>query len=222
MLFGEDRVLLEDTGAGGVAVRDAVQGVIDTWLEETGKSSIELVVVNSHAHGDHVAGNGQFVGQPNTTVVGYLLAEVQTFFGITDWPDEIVQYDLGGRELDIIPIPGHHLTHIAIYDPEDGLLLTGDTLYAGRLYISNWTDYVPSVGRLVDHAADREVCHVLGTHIEMTTTAGVDYDFGADEHPDEHPLQLELEHLEELHTAVEAMGATPSVEVHDDFIIYPL
>jgi hydroxyacylglutathione hydrolase len=65
------------------------------------------------------------------------------------------------------------------------------------------------------------VCAVLGTHIEMTDQPGVDFDFGADEHPGERELWLGLEHLVELRDAVVAMD-TPMIEVHDDFIIYPL
>jgi glyoxylase-like metal-dependent hydrolase (beta-lactamase superfamily II) len=222
LLFGTDRVLLEDTGDGGIPVQETVQAVIDTWLEEHGRASIELVVVNSHGHGDHVAGNGQFIGQANTTVVGYAVADVQDFFGIPGWPDEIVQYDLGDRIIDVIPIPGHHSSHIALYDRAEGLLLTGDTLYPGRLYIADFPEYVQSVGRLVDFVTGQDVCHVLGTHIEMTTTPGVEIPFGSTMHANEHPLALTIDHLVELRDAVEAMGNDPVYEIHDDFIVYPL
>ena len=222
LLFGSERVLLEDTGDGGIPVQETVQAVIDMWLEEHAQASIELVVVNSHAHGDHVAGNGQFDGQPSTTVVGYSVAELQDFFGIASWPDDLVEYDLGDRIVDVIPIPGHQSAHVALYDHDEGLLLTGDTLYAGRLYIDDFAAYVQSIGRLVDHVAAEDVCHVLGTHIEMTSTPGVDFPFGAEEHPDEHALGLTVDHLVELRDAVETMGVEPVYEVHDDFIVYPL
>ena len=42
-----------------------------------------------------------------------------------------------------------------------------------------------------------------------------------EKHPDEHPLELTMEHLLELRGAVEAMDE-PAIEVHDDFIVYPL
>jgi hydroxyacylglutathione hydrolase len=222
LLFGSERVLLEDTGDGGIPVQETVQAVIDGWLEEHGQASIELVVVSSHGHGDHVAGNGQFVGQPNTTVVGYDVADQIDFFGIAGWPDEIVEYDLGDRVIDVIPIPGHQSAHIALFDRAEGLLLTGDTLYPGRLYIEDFPTYVASIGRLADFAGGQEVCHVLGTHIEMTTTPGVDFPFGSAMHPDEHGLPLTIDHLFELRDAVEAMGDEPAYEVHDDFIIFPV
>lgn len=221
MLFGEDRVLLEDTGDGGVPIADLVYSVIDQWLEANGKASIELVVVNSHAHGDHTAGNGQFSGQPNTTVIGPGVASVSGFFGIDDWPTQTVAFDLGNRVVDVIPIPGHEASHVALYDRAEGLLLTGDTLYPGRLYISAFETYQESIERLVDFVDEDDVCAVLGTHIEMTDRAGVDFDFGATAHPNERELLLDYAHLVELRDAVVAMPS-PMIEVHDDFIIYPL
>ncbi|MBV1861051.1 MAG: MBL fold metallo-hydrolase, partial [Nannocystaceae bacterium] len=114
LMFGEDRVLLEDTGYNGAQVAPVVYGIIESWLAEHGRESIELVVANSHGHGDHVGGNGQFTGMPNTTVVGFDVPSISAFFGINNWPEDIVQYDLGGRVLDIIPIPGHQSAHLAL------------------------------------------------------------------------------------------------------------
>lgn len=222
LLFGQDRVLMQDTGDGGIPIADTVYAVIDDWLVANGKQSIELIVTNSHAHGDHVQGNGQFAGQPNTQVVGFDQASVAAFFGIGDWSTDTATYDLGGRELEIIPIPGHEANHVAIYDHGTGWLLTGDTLYPGRLYIANFAQYVQSIGRLVDFTEGLDVCQVMGTHIEMTSTPGVDFDFGADMHPNEHELPLTRDHLVELRDAVEAMNGVPMQEAHDDFIIFPL
>lgn len=221
LMFGDDRVLLEDTGYAGAQVAPVVYGIIDAWLAERGRTSIELVVANSHGHGDHVGGNNQFSGMPNTTVVGFDIPSISAFFGIENWREDVAAYDLGGRILDIIPIPGHQVAHLAIYDHGEGLLLTGDTLYPGRLYISSFEPYVASIDRMVTVLLDEEVCHVLGTHIEMTDQPGVDFPFGADEHPAERELQLGFEHLVELRDAVAAMD-TPQQEVHDDFVIFPL
>lgn len=221
LLFGNEKVLLEDTGAGGVDVRGTVQGLIADWLAENSRTSIELVVVNSHGHGDHTAGNTSFNGQPNTTLVGTSVAAVSSFFGITSWPTQIVPYDLGGRVVDVIPIPGHHTSHLALYDHGTGWLLTGDTLYPGRLYVSDFDTYVTSIERMVDFTEDKDVCQVMGTHIEMSATAGDDFNFGATYHPNEHALPLSRTHLVELAEAAAAMQGNPQVEVHDDFILSP-
>ena len=223
LLFGEDKVLLEDTGDGGIPLRETVQGIIDAWLVDKGKASIELVVAHSHGHGDHTGGDGQFAGEPNTTVIETSAAAVQAFFGVSSWPTQVVEYDLGGRVIDVIPIPGHHPAHVAFYDRRHELLLTGDTLYPGRLYIQDFPTYAASVGRLRDFIeSGNGVQSVLGTHIEMTTTPGEDFPFMADAHPNEHGLPLDAGHVLELDDAVQAMGGSPVLEVHDDFVIYPL
>jgi len=195
--------------------------VITQWLADNGKVSIELIVVNSHAHGDHTAGNSMFDGQPGVTLVPPSVGGLSEFFGIDDWPEQIVAYDLGGRTIDVIPIPGHQTSHIALFDHGTGWLLTGDTLYPGRLYIDDFDAYVASISRLVDNVPAEAVCNVMGTHIEMTSTPGVDFEFGADQHPNEHALQLDYAHLVELRDAVLAMDS-PEIEVHDDFIVFPL
>jgi glyoxylase-like metal-dependent hydrolase (beta-lactamase superfamily II) len=222
LLFGEDKVLMQDTGAtGSLPLAETVYGIIDDWLARNGRESIELIVTHSHGHGDHFAGDGQFSGQPETQVVGLSATSVADFFHIDDWPDEIVEYDLGGRIIDVIPIPGHQSAHVALYDRRTGILFTGDTLYPGRLYISNFPLYMQSIQRVVDFTDPLPLCWVFGTHIEMTNTPGVDYSFGATFHPDEHPLQLGREHLVELNEAIIEMQDDPHIEEHDDFIIWP-
>jgi glyoxylase-like metal-dependent hydrolase (beta-lactamase superfamily II) len=226
LIFGSQRAILFDTGAGGVPAGNKIREIRDAWLAAHGMSSIPLVVAHLHSHGDHTAGDGQFIGQPNTTVVGTSVSAVQNFFGFTSWPTQRVEFDLGGRVLDILAIPGHQSAHIAVYDRHTGILLTGDSLYPGRLYVSgatgqgNWDIYKASMQRLVDFAGTRPITWVLGTHIEMSTTPGDDYSTGVTYHPSEHVLQLTLRHLIELNSAIHAQ-TSPHIEVHDDFIVYP-
>ncbi len=225
LLFGNDKVLLEDTGAGGIALRKAVDDIISQWLEDNGKSSIQLVVVNSHSHGDHVAGNSLFVNRPDTTIVGLGVNALKSFFGIASWPTDVATFELGDRTLDIVPIPGHQGADIAIYDRRTGILTTGDTLYPGRLFINTFSDYQKSIERLVQFTKTtkkRPVCAILGAHIEMTSTPGIDFAFGSTIHPDEHPLPLARKHLLELNTALKKMINAPKREAHDDFVIFPL
>ncbi|HKX45217.1 MAG TPA: MBL fold metallo-hydrolase, partial [Planctomycetota bacterium] len=228
LIFGREKVLLVDTGAGDVAIQPTVAGVIQDWLASSGSSSVELVVVHTHGHRDHTSGDAQFEGQPNTTLVPASVPALQDFFGIPNWPTDSVPYDLGGRVLDVIPIPGHHPSHIALYDRRTQLLLTGDTLYPGRLYVvgassqGQWPVYQASVRRLVDFAAAHPVRFVLGAHIEMTNVPGEQLAFRSTHHPNEHALQLRPEHLLELDSALSAMGSTPRMQIHDHFVIYPM
>ena len=221
LLFGDSKVLMLDTGAGGIPIASTVNGIIDQWLLDNDQESIEFIVTHSHAHGDHVAGDGQFNGQPNTTVVGLSTSAVSSFFGITSWRTQIVEYDLGGRTLDIIPIPGHQSSHIAIHDRDTGLMLTGDSIYPGRLYISDFSQYLTSMQRLQTFVATNPIEWIVGTHVEMSSVPGQQFSIGSTQHPNEHPLELAPSILDELVAALEAMQNNPHIEVHDEFVIYP-
>jgi len=225
LFFGKDRVLQIDTGAGGLKIRPTIDQIIAQRLEARGQKSIRLVVAHSHSHGDHIAGDAEFAGRPDTTVVGHSPEEVAAFFKVQTWPTQIVPFDLGGgRVIDIIPSPGHQPAEISVFDRRTHLLLMGDELYPGRLYIParDFKLYQATIDRVADFAATRQVSWILGNHIEMTRTPGRDYAMHIPTHPAEHRLELPYSSLVELRQAVDAMGELPRLEVHDDFIIYPL
>ncbi len=216
VIEGTTSALMIDSGATNntTTLRDTVRGLIGTKA---------LIVAHSHAHGDHVAGDASFTGQPNTTVVAKTLAAIQAKFGIATWPTSAGTIDLGGRVLDVLAIPGHEAQHIAIYDRRTGLLFTGDTLYPGLLFINDWATYRTSVGRLAQFAASHPIAHVLGAHVEMTSTAKQVYPYGTVFQPAEHVLQLSAAHIVELDTALTALGPNPGTGsfAHDDFVIDP-
>ena len=224
LLFGKDRALLLDSGAGGMKMRPAVDAVIDRWLAVHHRKSIPLVVAHTHGHGDHRAGDAEFRERPDTTVVGLKPEEVAAFFGIKDWPNQIVDYDLGGHVLQVIPTPGHQPAHIMIYDRRTRLLLTGDTLYPGRLYVPTnmFGDFKASIDRVVAFTRTHPVKWLLGAHVEMTRTPGQDYPNPAFKRPDEHALELPYADLLELRAAVVKMGDAPVRDVHPDFILTPI
>jgi hydroxyacylglutathione hydrolase len=228
LLFGNDKVFMQDTGAApradsGIAfpIRETVQSIVDDWSRKHGKTGMQLVVTHSHAHGDHTGGDSQFAGQANTTLVGTKVEDVQSFFGIKDWPSQQVTLDLGGRILDIIPIPGHDATSLAVYDRKTKILLTGDTVYPGRLYIRDWPVFKASIERLAIFVKTHEVSHVLGAHIEMSNKPGVDYPVRTTYQPEEHDLALTPTHILELNEAISRMLDGPVREIHNDFIVYP-
>jgi hydroxyacylglutathione hydrolase len=215
LLIGTRSALSLDTGATNTAkLRDTIKGLI---------GDKPLVVAHSHAHGDHTASDGKFAADPKLSVVPNTVAGQQAQFGITTWPDSLGGFDLGDRALDVIAIPGHEQTHIAIYDRQTGILLTGDSLYPGLLFIPDWTTYRASIHRLAAFAATRVITHVLGAHVEMTSTPKVVYPYGTTFQPDEHVLQLSASHLTELSDALDQLGPRPPSRpvAHDDFVINP-
>ncbi|HKD98182.1 MAG TPA: MBL fold metallo-hydrolase [Micromonosporaceae bacterium] len=224
LFFGNERALLMDTGAtkdpARFPLRDTVDALVDGWLEAHPRDAYPLVVAHTHAHGDHVAGDGQFVDRPLTTVVGTDLDAVRDFFGLTGWPDQVVAFDLGGRVLEVTGCPGHHATSVAVFDPWTGFLLTGDSVYPGRLYAFDFPTFVASAEHLVDFAAARPVTHVMGCHIEMRRTPRRDYPLGALYQPDEPPLQMTVAQLVAVRDAARGVADKPGVHRFDDFVIY--
>ena len=222
LLFGRDRALLFDTGAGKIDVAATVDTLMNGWLARNHRESMDLVVAHSHAHGDHVAGDSQFVGRPRTTVIGRDSASVRAFFGVRQWPNEQGTIDLGGRVLDVIPIPGHQPASIALYDRRTGILLTGDTFYPGRLYVRDTTAFAESIGRLTAFVRSHTVTHMLGAHIENSRTPFVDYVVGTVDQPDEHALDLGRAQLFELDSVVRSMRGRMTRTVLRDLTVWPV
>lgn len=224
LLFGKDRALLIDTGAGGLKVRPTIDRIVADWQAKHGARPIRLVVAHSHGHGDHHAGDEEFRDRPDTDVVGLAPRDVAAFFGIADWPAGIGRFDLGGRVLDIIPTPGHEPAHIMVYDARTRLLFSGDMLYPGRLYVPDgkFGEFRASADRLAAFAGTHPIRALLGAHIEMTTTPGQDYPMEAPTHPSEHPLPLPPSAIGELQQAAAKGAPAPKIDRHPDFIVYPL
>jgi hydroxyacylglutathione hydrolase len=222
LLFGERGAMLVDTGAPNADVAGAIGQVIERWSARHGGGPVSLVVVHSHGHGDHIAGDAQFTGRANTTVVAASPEALTAFFGLKGWPDVSASYILSGRAIDIIPIPGHEPASIALYDRRTALLLTGDTLYPGRLYVRDGPAFAASIQRLVAFTRDKPVAHILGAHIENTRSPYLDYPEGTTYQPDEHALELGRAHLLELNDAVTAMRGPIVRRILRDFTIWPL
>jgi len=224
LLFGKDRALLIDTGAGGLKIRPTIDRIISEWRATHRDRPLRLVVAHSHGHGDHHAGDDEFRDRPDTDIVGLVPDDVASFFGIKNWPNDIAGFDLGGRVLDIIPTPGHQPAHIMVYDARTRLLFSGDMLYPGRLYVprGQFGQFRASVDRLAAFAATHPIRALLGAHIEMTTAPGQDYPMKAAAHPSEHPLPLPPSAIGELQQAVAKMASAPIIDRHTDFIVYPL
>jgi hydroxyacylglutathione hydrolase len=222
LLFGRERALLVDTGAKGGDVATAIGEARRRWSAANGGRTLPLVVVHSHGHGDHIAGDAALAAAPQTTVIPGTPESVQRFFGLRDWPAGLGTYDLGERMLDIIPIPGHERASIAIYDRRTGILLTGDTLYPGRLYVRDAPAFIASVDRLVDFSRDTIITHVLGAHIENMRTPYRDYPEWTTSQPDEHALELGRAELLELQDGLRSMQGTVVRRAFRDFTIWPV
>ena len=214
LFTGTEKALLIDTGAtvdGGPDLLAAVREI----------TVLPLIVAHSHGHGDHIQGDTAFADAENATVVEVGADVVQQFYGFRNWPMEQAKLELGNRTIMLLPIPGHTDDDLAYYDPVSQFVVTGDSLYPGRLYVRNWVGYRASIARLNTWLQDKTVSHVMGTHIEMTAEPDIDYPVGTTYQPDEHQLPLSVADVNVLNETLELLEA-PEQTYLGSFIIWPI
>ncbi len=225
LLFGNDKALLLDTGSRNGDLAPTLQRTVHSWLQMNSRQAIPLVVVHTHGHEDHIAGDAAIQGLHDPVMpLTFVPAEVQadsSFFKMNRWPEDAGAVDLGGRIIDVIAIPGHSDTSIALYDRKTAILFAGDSLYPGRLYVRNFAEFQASTERLIRFTEGKPVAHILGNHIEQTRTPYLDYPVGTIYQPDEHELQLSRGSLLELEDALVSLHGQPARMALRDFTISP-
>ena len=154
LIVGEEQALLFDTGLG---IGD-MRAVVATLTE------MDVVVLNSHSHYDHIGGNHQFdivygvdSGYSRNNEGGSTAEERAEFVGpgwvwkpfppgfdrqayrsqpytVTERVGDGQLIDLGGRVLEVLLTPGHAPDSLCLVDRDNRLLFTGDTFYLAPLY----------------------------------------------------------------------------------------
>lgn len=122
---GSKKALLIDTGYGTGDLKALCDSLTD----------LPVTLVNTHADGDHTGCNVQFS---------------EAYLQEGDWPRarrslpegypllpvrEGDIFDLGGRKLEALHIPGHTPGSIALLDRENRILFGGDTVQEGPIYM---------------------------------------------------------------------------------------
>jgi hydroxyacylglutathione hydrolase len=194
LLIGSKKALLIDTGDVADADKMPLANTVMNLVPGKGSAKLPLLVVHTHRHLDHRAGDGQFAHLPNVQVVGFDLDSVRRYYGFNDWPNGIAQIDLGDRTVDVIPTPGHNATHVSFYDRNTALFFSGDFMMPGRLLIDDADADLASANRVAAFVKDRPVAGVLGGHIEFDA-AGEPFPWESRHHPDEHALQMTKDDL---------------------------
>ncbi|WP_187308444.1 MBL fold metallo-hydrolase [Lysobacter antibioticus] len=205
LLIGSDRALLIDTGAVADPDRMPLAKTVLDLLPSKDGAKLPLLIVHSHGHADHRAGDAQFASLPSVRIAPTELPDAQTFLGLGDWPNGVARIDLGGRSVEAIATPGHHPSHMSFYDGRTGLFFSGDFLLPGRLLIDDIDAYRDSALRAAEFLKARPVAHILGGHIELGLD-GQAYPHGAQHHPRERPLQLSRQDLLALPAALDGFN----------------
>ena len=146
LLAGTKEALLID---GGFHVQN---------MKEIAESLTNLPVklLNTHADRDHIAGNNAF----GTFYMS--MAEASNYYhgenrqGIIMPVEHGDELDLGNRELEIIRLPGHTPGSIAVLDVRNRVLISGDPIQDGNIYMfgvqRELHAYVLSLKRLEKYA----------------------------------------------------------------------
>lgn len=154
LIVGNERALLFDTGLGIGNMRRMVAALTE----------LDVVVLNSHTHYDHIGGNYQFsqilgldTEFTRSHEAGSSIDDVAEFVGpgwiwkpvpadfdrstyrsnpfqVTERISDGHEIDLGGRLLEVVETPGHAPDAICLIDRQNRLLFTGDTFYLAPLY----------------------------------------------------------------------------------------
>lgn len=186
LIKGQTKNVLIDTG---VTSRFPL---LKTRLSELGLRVRDInLVILTHEHFDHVGATAFF--HQTAVVAAHRLAanklelqdEFVTFnryrdepgkpFWVDVWLEDGSIIDLSNFELRVIHTPGHTSGCICLYEPKDGLLFTGDTIFAGGTLSEiavggNVSDYVNSVQRL----SSLKVNKIYPGHGKVSNTVGED------------------------------------------------
>jgi hydroxyacylglutathione hydrolase len=145
LVAGSEKALLIDTGTGVADLDSVVKSITD----------LPLIVVNTHGHPDHAGGNYQFkqvyahpadfeLIKQFTAVENIKNARVRAAENAPGLQSALIKqidafdvaslipvksefiFDLGGRKLEVIEVPGHTPGSICLLDANNKLLFTGD------------------------------------------------------------------------------------------------
>ncbi|NQZ26625.1 MAG: MBL fold metallo-hydrolase [Colwellia sp.] len=225
VLVGDEKILVIDTGATDdveeLSVYKTVLALQKKHNEKEQGVEREILVIHTHSHSDHYGGDAQFIDQEKVTLVPASADGINDFFAFEDWPNKPTTLELGGRSITIIPTPGHQEEAVSIYDEQTKWLLTGDTFYPGYVYIKDWHDYKASISRLTAFTNENTVSAILGSHIEMKSSAGEYYEIGTTYQPQEASLVLTTADLVALNTAMSELDEPDKVAL-EGLIVEPL
>lgn len=221
LIAGRDSAMLLDTGAAPTdSVPLPLVALVDSLLATLRSGSMmPLLVLHSHGHTDHRHLDAEFARRARTQVIAADTTALMARFALSRWPSGIGVLELGGRRLQVIPTPGHQTAHLMVYDARTQALLSGDMLYPGLLTVRDLAAFRASATRLQQFAATHPIRHVLGAHVEMTSTPGRMYPLGTVAQSDEHALALPAAAIRALVDALADAGDFVREVTRDDFIL---
>lgn len=121
---------------------------------------IELdYVLNTHHHGDHIAGNADLIKRYNARLAGSA-AEKSRIPAMDILLEEDSEFFFGGEPVSILETPGHTRGHICFYFPQSKIAFTGDTLFlmsCGRLFEGTAEQMWQSLSKIMSLPDDTKI-----------------------------------------------------------------
>ena len=125
LLTGDESALMIDSGMNTPNAKEIVESI----------TNLPITLLNTHCDIDHISGNNAFeefyIGE--NEIDYYLKMHNQTSNIKLVKDKEVI--DLGNRKLQIINLPGHTPGSIAILDINNRVLIGGDSIQDGRIFM---------------------------------------------------------------------------------------
>ena len=125
LLAGEKKALLIDSGMQVHNAKEIAEGLV----------ALPIELLNTHADMDHVGSNDEFDSfyMNPAEASNYYNTNKKTGTIIPVSDGDII--DLGGREIEIITLPGHTPGSIAALDKNNRVLISGDPIQDGDIFM---------------------------------------------------------------------------------------
>ena len=129
-----------------IAIDTAIPSL--AWIRDelTARGWTLKLIVTTHGHWDHFGDNAAVAAETGAPVAvhaldAHRLTKPQPLWAPFEIPPSVPAVDLaeggevrfGSIRLEVLHTPGHTEGSVCLLDREDGLLLSGDTLFAGSL-----------------------------------------------------------------------------------------
>ena len=125
LLAGEKKALLIDSGMQVHNAKEIAESLVNVPVE----------LLNTHADMDHVGSNEEFESfyMNPAEASNYYKTQKKTGTISPVFDGDVI--DLGGRELEIITLPGHTPGSIAVLDRKNRVLISGDPIQDGDIFM---------------------------------------------------------------------------------------